>query len=220
MSPIIVPTAPDSGLTFDTIVDRAQTFGPEVPQATVVSFANARLNRMIAEADYRQKVTTIATTVADQAAYDIPSDVIDIRSLWVSTNPYSRVGWDVIQDLTAGRREVYGDGGVFAPYDDTDGNPQIILYPTPSTTGDEITAQESYQGADIAYGGGNYTILPAHIRPALLAGVQADVFDYQGRQDMAEKYEAVFADGTERLRRYKNSRVGSGPARIGLRGRW
>jgi hypothetical protein len=207
-------------LTFDDVVDRAQKYGPEVPQATIVSFANARLGRMVAEADYRRKVASLGTTVSGTAAYNIASDVIDIRQAWIGSDLYERTSYDVVRDLVAGRRDLVGDGGVFAPYDDSSGVPQIVFYPTPSTTGDTITAEESYQSSDLTYGSAAATILPSHLMSYLADGVLADVYDYQAREDMADKYESRFEAGIDKLRRYKNSRVGSGPGRISLRGRW
>lgn len=203
-----------TGLTFDAIVDRARAIAPEVPQATVVLMANARLNRMIAEAKFRRKTFTIGTTVADTAIYSIPANVTDIRSVWIGTDEYSRQDYRTIRDLLAGRRDLIGEGGVVAPYEDDSGNPAIYLYPTPSTSGDDIEADASYEGSDIAYGGGSYTILPAHIRSRLLDGVLADVYEFTGRWDEAQPHEQRYEEGITLLRREKNSRVGSGPSRI------
>jgi hypothetical protein len=190
-------------LTFNDVVDRAQTYGPEVPQATIVSFANERAGRMVAEAEFRVRDGALtATTVAAQNAYNLDADTVDVRSVRIGTDRYDRASIQDINELEAGRADLDtrdGSTGVFAPYFSSTGTAQIYLYPAPSATGDSIVVEEAL-----------------HLRSYLVDGVVADVYDFQGRQDMAQFHEQRFEDGIDKLRRLRNTRVGSGPARIKL----
>jgi hypothetical protein len=209
-------------LTFNDVVDRAQTYGPEVPQATIVSFANERAGRMVAEAEFRVRDGALtATTVAAQNAYNLDADTVDVRSVRIGTDRYDRASIQDINELEAGRADLDtrdGSTGVFAPYFSSTGTAQIYLYPAPSATGDSIVVEEALHPSDSTYSGTDNmaTVIPKHLRSYLVDGVVADVYDFQGRQDMAQFHEQRFEDGIDKLRRLRNTRVGSGPARIKL----
>lgn len=210
-------------LTFNDVVDRVRSIAPEVSQALAVSFVNERTGRMVSEAEYRMKNTPLtATTVSGTNVYSLDTDTVDLSKVWIGTDPYTRVSYEQIVDLTAGRRSLSGEGGVFAPYYSTTSTPQIILYPTPSTTGTSITVVESLHPSDSVYSGTDNLalIVPKHLRPYVLDGALADAYEFTGRQDLAQFHEQRYEQGTDKLRRLKNTRAGSGVGRIALRGRW
>jgi hypothetical protein len=176
---------------------------------------------MIAESDYRRKVTELTTTVADQQAYDLPASVIDVRKAWIAGARYDWVSYDDMVELENDRLWLTTDGtsptGVVTATDDTSGNPVLRFYPAPDSSGDTITIEESFQGTDIAYGGGATSIIPAHLVPRLLDGAVAEAYEASGRIDLAQAHEERYEDGIDKLRRFKNTRGGSGPVRIQLR---
>jgi hypothetical protein len=212
-----VGTSPTGEVTFDAVVDELRVRAPELTQARAVRFVTWRLGEMVGDADYRRKVTVLAITVADQAAYDIPAGVVDIRRVWVGDGRYALVSYDDVHDLVEGDSTLnaYYDG-VFAATDSADGAPQVIVWPTPTESGVEIVAEESYQGSEVSYGAGAVTILPTHLVPRLLDGALAEAYEASARHDLAQYHDQRYRDGKVELRRYKNSRVGSGPTRIRL----
>jgi hypothetical protein len=211
-------------LTFDNIVDRAQQIGPELTQATVVSYANERVGRMVSEAEWRTKIAPLGvTTVAGQSAYNLDTDTVDLRTVFIGSNKYALSSYQEIQEVIAGRSVInYDDGksGLFTSYSADGSTAQIYIYPAPSTTATAITAIESLHPSDSVYGGADNMSpnVPKHIRPYILDGVLADVYEFTGRWDIAQPHEQRFQEGAEKLRRLKFARVGSGPIAINMSG--
>lgn len=216
--PIVVPTSA-STITFDEVIDEMRARAPELTPARAVKMANWRLARMVANAGFKTKVSVLATTVADQATYSVPTSVTDIRRAWIDTGRYDWASYDDMVELTADRALVdYSDGksGVVTLTSDEDGTPVLYFYPAPDTSGLDITVEQSFQNTDLAYGSGSVTVLPTHIVPYWAEGCYAEAYEASARQDLAAQHEQRYDEGTELLRRYKNSRGGSGPRRIRL----
>lgn len=212
--------APDaSDITFDVVIDEMRARAPEFTQARAVRLANWRLTRMVGRADYKRKVTELTTTVADQAAYDLPTSVIDVRRAWIGDNRYDWISYDEMVEVEQDRQWVNtsdGRTGVVTVTEDSSGDSVLRFYPAPEATGDSITIEESFQSTDVAYGSSATTVLPAHIVPYWAEGCYAEAYAASARLDLAEVHEQRYEEGTELLRRFKNTRGGSGPRRIRL----
>jgi hypothetical protein len=218
VSPIVGPSS-SSTITFDDVIDEMRTRAPELTEARAVKLANWRLARMVANAGFKQKVSVLTTTVADQATYSVPSSVTDIRRAWIGTDRYDWASYDDIIELTGDRAWIdYADGktGVVTLTDDSAGNPILYFYPAPDTADLDITVEQAFQSASMTYGGGSLTVLPTHIVPYWASGCYADAYEASARQDLAQFHEEEYREGTDLLRRFKNSRGGSGPRRIRL----
>jgi hypothetical protein len=209
-------------LTFNDLVDRARAIAPEISQALAVSFANERTGRLVAESEYRTRIGAMtATTTAGGNAVDIDTDVVDIRRAWIGTDRYEVDSYAYIKDLEAGREDLNtsdGRTGVVAPYWSSTGTPQLYFYPAFSNTGDSITVEEALHPSDSVYGGTDAMAanVPKHIRPGLLDGILSDAYEYTGRWDEAQNHEQRYEATIDKLRRLKNTKVGSGPAAIKL----
>jgi hypothetical protein len=198
------------------IVDRALSQF-DVTQAEAESFLNERQGRMVSEAEYLLEVKSIGTTVSGTSAYTLDADLVDLRAIQVGSGRYDLTSLRNIWELQAGRQGLSGSGSVFAPTYDSSGNRQIVLFPTPTTTGDVITGIEALHPSDWTYASNPALVIPKWLRPHLLDGVIADCYEQKDeRWDMAQAHEQRFEDGIDKLRRLKNTRVGSGPAKIQL----
>jgi hypothetical protein len=203
-------------LDFRALVDRA--LGQfDTTQATVESFVNERQGRMVSEAEYLLEVKSLGSTVSGTSTYNLDADLVDLRYIQVGSGRYDLTSLRDIWELQAGREGLSGSGSVFAPTYDSSGNRQIVLYPTPTTTGDVITGIEALHPSDGTYAANTALVIPKHLRPHLLDGVIADCYEQiDERWDMAQPHEQRYEDGIDKLRRLKNTRVGSGPAKIQL----
>lgn len=196
------------------------------------SWIHRCLQDAVARAKWRKALRSLGPTVAGTSVYELPEDVVDVRSLRVaSSKPWSRVSTEVLWEYTAGQLPQPWPG-VFAPTFETvaeggavaDGDAaQIALYPTPATSGQAIDALCAIMPPAIGSGTAAGTVLPV---PEDLAGklavdgpIAMGYREALGRMDLAKEYEARFEAGIQELARRANSRVGHGPVRLipGLR---
>lgn len=205
-------------MTFDDIVDRCvEQF--DVTQAKAVAWTNERHARMCAEAQFRMAKKSIGTTVAGQSNYALPAEVVDLARIRIdySDDPvlYDRVGIEQLWELdTLPGARLTGVGGVFAEDYQADGTVEVRLYPAPDEAGLAITGLQVIQPATLSYGSGSALVVPTDLQPYLLDGVLADGYTQADENlDRAAYHEQRFAEGTERLRRRKNTRLG-GPATL------
>jgi hypothetical protein len=200
-------------LTFDLIVADIQSVAPEAPQSRVVAWVNDRVGRLVGEGQATEQTRNLtATTTSGANLITLDTDTLDVRALRIGDDPYSRVTMQDIWDLEAGRRELVGDGGVFAQYSAT----QLYLYPAASATGTAITVTETLYPSDSVYSGTDNMVgaLPKQLRYLARIGALADAYEFTGRDDLAAQREAEFQDGITKVFKWRRSQLGSGPARI------
>lgn len=205
-------------LTLEQIVDRI-TGSFDVTQADALQFVNNRRSRMMSEAQFLTKITTIGSTVAGTATYDLPAGNINLRYIQIGTTRYDTVSPDDLWDIEAGRAADSTDGsttGLVALYYSSGDSPQIKLRPAPSTTGTAINAIQTHSPSALTYATATATGLPDFIDPYLLDGGLADVYEQKvKRQDLAQLHESRYQDGISKLGKYAKSRLRpSGPYRI------
>lgn len=200
--------------------------GFDVSRAKALEWLNQRQRRMIAETRWRLAEQQIATTVAKQAAYDIPADLVDMDSLWIVAAAdakqtwYERTGERTMRKLNA-KQVSWGGQPAFAPFFKADGTAQIQLYPAPALTGDSIMALTAAEPLDItddtvaAHG----PVIPVDLHQYLRDGAIATGYALiEERGDTASYFEQQFTTGVELLHRRKNSRIGSGPSQMKVAG--
>lgn len=182
----------------------------DAPDARVTAWVNNRYQQMVTQAEWRMVEMVLAATVTGQQAYDVPADAVDLRAVKVGDVEYSRVTSQQMWSLTDPTNGAMLDGpGVFAPSFDAAAQAQISLYPVPASDGVDITGLMAFVPPPLA--AGDSPLIPTDFHAPLLDGVLADAYgQLTARYDLAQPHEQKFADGVERLRRRKNSRVGSG----------
>lgn len=198
------------------------TSSSSVSRATILGWVNDRYLRAVSDAKWRTVELEMGPTVADQAQYAIPTNVVDIRSLQVGTSrPWLRVTTEEMWSLAAGGSTVYDVEGAFAPNFEADGDQVVHLWPTPSEAGGSIKVLAALIPTALTDSSGSSPSLPEDLqRPILVKGGVAEGRSLvDERTDLAAPYEQSYADGVSKLKARKSSRVGSGAwqARVGGR---
>jgi hypothetical protein len=209
---------PGSGLTLTQLRSRVKDVATfDEPDATIDQIANEKHKQLVALSGWDTRITNLGTTVTDQGEYDVPSGIADLAKLRVDSTPYKQVGLDQIWDLRNGDAFLSGAGGVFAPNYKADGTQQVSIYPTPDEDGLTIDALVTFVPATL--GASDYPIVPEDVQPAIADGVVAELWRLRSEnaQEAAE-FENRFQGAIELLRRRKNSRIGTGPVQIGVKG--
>jgi len=201
-------------LTLREIVQQARGEGGfDASEETVKQWALDRYRRLVAESQWRRVEVNLSATVVGQAQYSLPDVVVDVRALKVGDSPYKRISVEELWDLKAGISSLAVDGAFTSGYDVTEVAESIEIYPVPETSGDVITALAAIWPADISLD--TEPRIPRDFDHVIVEGVMADGLGrIDERLDQAAAWEGMFATGVEKLRRRRNSRVGSGPVRI------
>lgn len=195
--------------------------GFDTTRAKALAWLNQRYGEMVAGAKWRKAEVQLFTTVANQGAYSVGDDVVDIDSILVSDPtastgyaPYKRFGARDIFDIKAGTSKLSGPGGIFAPQYTPAGVHQVQLYPVPTTSGLIVTGLVALLPADLT-DGATAPIIPADFHAALRDGaISTGLGLLDERLDLAAAKEQNFQAAKQDLRRRANSRIGSGPHRI------
>ena len=192
--------------------------GFDVSRTVALSWAQDRLTRANRRAEWNKKTVSLGNTVADQAEYTIPSDVLVLKDVDVGTARYTRVGPD---RLAALKHAEYSADYVYSPDWTTGAVEQIELYPVPSESGTAITGQAVVEPAALADTGAEITQLPAefHQRVLVNGAIATGLARLDERIAEADRYEAEWASAVEEMRRLKISRIGSGPVRFKVQGK-
>lgn len=211
-----------SGISASGIIDAViQQVGTDASRAQCLSLLNEAYRDQVARARWFRTESSIGTTTAGTASYTLPSNLIELYGLKVAGVPWDAIGEDAMWKVNAGTAWVYvGPGGVFSQDYDSSGNPQITLYPAPTTDGDDITIRGSWVPADLTDSTASYPITPADTHSSLIDGTAALVLvRIDERPDLADPFTQRFSNVTEVLRRRKNGLAwGSRPAQIQVQG--
>lgn len=210
-------------MNFDDLCDRLTSLY-DVGAVRAAAVANERLQRMCGAAKSIKTQTTLGTTVADQAAYAIPVNVVQIdrvRVAYTSGTVDFEGTEDLLSiwDLEAGNASDGCGGNWYVIEADTDGTgatDSLRLHPIPTEAGRTITGLVAIIPAVLTYGATSALPIPLDCHEHLLAGCKAELSDEDSRQDESAKFEAVFEAGVKRLSARENSR-GKGGDRHRLR---
>ncbi len=212
-------------VTFDEIVAGvAGEGGFDVSAAMLGGWVNEVHGKAVAESQWQTESLSLGVTVADQAVYSVPDRVVDVRSIYLNDgseagqpSQWTRVSVEDLWDLNAGRRGLKWSGGVFAPSFSSVGVQGIELYPPPITAGVPITALAACLPATMV--SGMSPVIPADMHGDLKDGAIAlGLLRIDERPDAAAAFEVKFERMVAKLRRRKNSRIGSGASRMKAKG--
>lgn len=175
------------------------------------------VNAALGESKWRKQSRELGPTVADQAQYLLPDEVVDVASVRVNGGrPWALASsLEDVWQVQAGDGYVRNAPGVFFANFEADTDSVVELWPVPTEAGLSIEAIAAILYADTA-GADTTTTLPLPqdlVRPiavngavaiglALLENRHGDAREHQGKADAA----------TATLKRRANSRVGSGPS--------
>ena len=206
---------------FSDLVTTVKTqHGVDATDVEVKAALNDRYVELVVRSRYRMAETAIGTTVSGTSNYDLPSTIADLDTLRVGSSQYHRCGqrdlWDLKYDQ--GRWLAYGVAGVFAPDWTSAGTPQVELYPVPSTSGDAITGLCAIEPTALS-ADSDVPAVPQEYHAAIADGAASRlILRYDERPDIAQGLEQQFQAAITALRARKNSRVGSGPVQIQVKG--
>jgi len=230
-------------MTFEQLVGRLTGLF-DVTQTRAVDVANERLGMMVAQAQSLRAILSLGVTVADQARYTLPSNVVHVFKVMLTedesfpgdnvlppddavpgtdTGVYEGVvSIEDLWDISVGDMDLADDAKVFAvePNADSDMTTESIrLRPAPSTADLGIIALVALRPAVVTYATATALPIPVDQHPALLDGAKAELFDEEGRQDEAAKHDASFQLGVQALSGAVNKRgKGSGRHRMRVSG--
>lgn len=205
-------------MTFDELIDRlAAQF--DTSQSTIVSIVNERQRVMVADSRWHTRPEQIGTTVADQAVYALPfaspAELVHLSEVKVGSDVY---GWASQTDIW--RIDSSDTGLWFSVTQDSAGNAELQLNPTPSVSGTVISAIVAVLPGDSTYGSSASLVIPADMHSHLKAGAQADLYEeVDERYDLSQAREAVFQAGVQKLKVRRASLVGPRVTRVRVSGR-
>lgn len=186
--------------------------GFDASEETVATWARDRYRRLLGESQWQRQEFSMGATVAGQARYPLSTFVVDVRKVRVGDAPYERASVEELWDVKYGTASF--STGVFVPgYSELETLESIELYPVPTEGGDEITLLAAVLPVDL--GLDTEPRIPRDFDHVIVEGCIADgLARVDERLPEADRWEGLFAAGVEKLRRRRNSRVGSGPTRI------
>lgn len=180
---------------------------------------NEARRRFALRSKYPRKRGSIGETVAEQAAYDWPADLLLPVSLAIAGTPWPSTDADSVELYEKGELVLQQIGGWYdGP--DVDGARKLYLYPAPGEAGLEIKLEWIYRPAPLVNDTDEPTELPEEFHPALLPEVASYYYetvedDPELAQRNAEKADEWVVD----LRHYENLRkTGNGVFKVPILG--
>lgn len=211
----LVVSSPN-GVSFGDLTTRLMGLS-----ALTTAEAHARLNQAYRElvADtlaLKQKVE-LGPTVIGQADYTLDPGIIEIPRLRVNGVRYQRFSADEIEDVASWQSIAYGYGGAFAPDFSNAAAPQLLLWPTPATAGQAISARAAIQAPDMT-DNAEYPRLPADFHEFLVdpGAFSVTLSRDDERFGDSQAKQAEWEQVKHKLRGRLARRVGSGPVRIAV----
>lgn len=180
--------------------------------ADALFYANQRQREMVAAAEYLEKyIAAFVTTVADQAVYlAADQDLSDVKELYVGNSySYYYTSREELRLFRSGQSVLdYRLPGAFAPYFDTSGSWGVEIYPTPATSGTAISALVIDDPPDMV-SAGQAPSIPKQFHRYIAYGAIAEFLALDDlRLDEADRFEQMYAQGIQGLKRAKLRRTG------------
>jgi hypothetical protein len=198
-------------------------------QGTIRGWINEAVQDALAKSKYRKAVVRFGPTVAGQAQYAIPTNVVNVRTLRVGDSyGYMEIaGIEELWALKGGAASIW-PGGFLATYaDDAEGStaedtkPMIEVYPAPTEDGLVIEGVAAVTPAEITDDtAGTYELpLPADlVRPIAVDGaIGIGKLRVDERADLAAPFEKRRMDAVGELTKRANGLVGGRRAQLRIR---
>lgn len=184
--------------------------------------ANELLNEadreLCVRAEWTRATVSIGPTVADQAAYSLPSTVARPLKLYVNGLP----GWEPSDEETALRlasNDLYlrARGIWYISYSSA-GAESIVLYPTPDEAGQSISLVAVVYPTEMSTDASS-PASPADFNRYLLAYAKGTALgEIEDAAELQAFHMTQFEEGVARLRARRTSRVGHGPIQARIAG--
>lgn len=210
-------------MTFDEVVAAVGSEGGfDVSTAMQGGWVNEVHQKAVGAAQWMMRSLELGPTVAGTATYALPDDVVDLAGLYLQPPgatplPYERASTAMLWSLKTGMSWTTGPGGVFVPSFDADAAALIELWPVPATSGAAINALAAMIPPLMV--SGSSPVIPADMHGDLKDGAIAlGLLRIEERPDSAALFDARFQAMVGNLRKRRKSRVGSGTARMRVRG--
>lgn len=204
--------------TFDELVSQlrsAQGAGFDVTAGQAGIVLNRWIKRLAVTSKWIREERELGPSVLNQDLYEIDDDIVDIHELVVAGQPAQRKSIDDLFNLKSGQASLSNGPPwtVFCPRNDAAGDKFVAIYPVPDVAGASLLALCSVAPPDLS--GTSRPPFPDDQEDTLLNGCKATFYrELDENPDEGDRFEQLFRDEAERLRRRGNSRVGSGPFRI------
>jgi hypothetical protein len=193
--------------------------------ATLLGWLNSRHRRMVSRAEcYRKAWTVSGGTVAGQADYVLPSDVLAIKALSLDGVPLERTKRADLVAVRSSLAVFVGSGVVVAQGANDAAAETLTIYPTPDVGGSEIEGFGPVRAPELTVSGvagagaTNSPVVPPEFFEALVHGAASPgMRRTEARHSEADAYDMDFTAATEELRRQSRARWRNGPAQIEVR---
>jgi hypothetical protein len=197
----------------------AAGFGFSEPQAA--RLLNQGIRDYASASEWIRAILDFGPAVADQAAYDLPANVVKVKRLRLGSAPYSRQNIEALWDLESGAMRLAGTGGVFVPTFNDDGADRLItIFPTPGIEEQDLPIKglaSIFPAVDLK-GSDPIPFPDDSWRGALNAAKAIAYEDVDENPDQAAYYRGLLKEEAEALRLRANSQVGQGPVRFPVAG--
>ena len=208
--------------TSQLVADIREEGSFDCTEAQALRWLNRRHRQMCAIAEcFRKRYVVPSGTVADQAEYTWPADLIRPLEVAVGGQVYEKAVHTDIRGVANGTVLVTGPGLLFAETASTAGVKQVSLIPAPSVAGDAIVIYGAFRPLTLLMDNSVPLQIDDEAEEALLAGVYSTALarPNEARADLAASHEAIFQAGAQELRmRTKHRFQTPGPAQIRLVG--
>lgn len=160
----------------------------------------------------------LGPTVADQAAYPVPSTVDRILRVWKDGYPLDESNENDAKRVATGEMRIAGNGIYWLSWDE-DSVESVSVAPTP-TDAQSLTAQCVVWDTDWEMDAdGDVPKAPARFAKVLRSYALYQIFSLtEDNPELKEQHEADFERGVELLHRLRLARAGRGGARLRIEG--
>lgn len=182
-------------------------FGFDLSSSEAADLLNQGRREAARRSRYPKKSKVIGETVAEQAAYEYPSDLLLVESVYVEGTPYSAADREKVRQFEKGSPRLL-DPGVWYDGTDESGDRKLTLYPVPSA-GQGIELEWVYEGTPFNTSEPNAEPdeLPEWFHPHLTYFVGEIYYDsVEDNPELAEAQRAKADAKVSDLIRYDNER--------------
>lgn len=186
--------------------------------STLLGWLNSRHRRMVVDSRcYRRRTVISGGTVAGQADYVLPPDVLEVGAVEVDGAPYDRARRQDVELAKVSLAVFVGPSGVVAQGANGASAEVLSFYPAPDTGGLEISLLGPVRPPELSTSPVVNPVVPAEFFEGLVHGAAAvGLRRTDSRHDEANQYEQHYLSEIERLRKLVRRRWG-GVARIQIR---
>lgn len=200
------------------------TSGANVTDATILSWLNAKYYELCARTKFTKALVEIGPTVLGNPDYTLLTTITELTKLRVGTSkPALRVSLDEMWELQGGTSFLpAGKTHAYAPSFEPVGGDlgqRVTIYPTPTSSGEEITALAVVLPSPITTSPDSTPLVPVDFHEAIVAGALAVGLERtDGRFDVSAGFNAQFESAVALLKRRAVTRVGQGATQFKVAG--